>query len=80
MTQRHPECPYGPEVCRVYLVSHTATQIAWTPVFDGNGTMLNSDPNTFVDQYACEMCDGAWSQTRTGDEVAQHVSKAPAKA
>jgi hypothetical protein len=81
MTQRHPDCPYGPEVCRVYRASHSvATLIAWTPIFDGNGMQLNSDPNTFVDQYACEMCDGAWTETRTGESVEQHISKAPTKA
>lgn len=77
--QQHPECPYDAEFCRVTRRHYVQQPVqAWTPVYDGNGVQINSDPNTFVDEYACDTCSGSWAQMRTaGQEPQTQVIRSP---
>jgi hypothetical protein len=53
--------------CRISTTS-TVKQpaIDWSPVFDGKGGMVNSDPNTFIVTYTCATCMTSWSTETTG--------------
>lgn len=75
--QRHPNCPHEPEHCRVSRRHRVATLISWEPTYDGNGTLTNADPNTFVDEYSCGTCQGEWTETRTGEQVSVEVFREP---
>jgi hypothetical protein len=39
--------------------------IEWSPVYDGNGTMTNADPNTLVVTFTCATCMTTWSTETT---------------
>jgi len=68
MPDPNPQCPANPEDCRITYFSAIAEPIKeWTPIYDGNGALVNSDPNTQVHRAYCEICDMAWD-TLTGPE------------
>ena len=63
---RHPSCP-SPSECRIRSEGATTTLMAWTPVFDGDGNPLNSDPNTRDESYSCLTCRISWiRRTKSG--------------
>ena len=74
----HPECPSDPADCRIRMVgARMATAMDWTPVYDGNGVMLNSDPNTYTNDFACDACGGEWTEERTGGDTVVTTKTAP---
>ena len=65
MAHSHPDCPASdPAECRIRVVSQTMTAIAWEPIHDGNGVMVNSDPNTFSTTKVCDACGAEWVEER----------------
>jgi len=37
------------------------------PQFDGTGNAIpNNDPNTYLTNYSCSVCGGAWQAARQG--------------
>jgi hypothetical protein len=64
---QHPECTVPPEECRITTTSYT-TAVAWTPVYDGSGALVNKDPNAATTTYSCATCARAWQMQ--GDDPA----------
>lgn len=51
-------------LCRITQQSVVQQPVMnWNPIYDGNGAMMNSDPNTFVNTFQCETCNMAWEMT-----------------
>ena len=76
----HPECQSDPSQCRIRsLGMQMATQIGWTPVYDGRGVMTNNDPNTYVTERVWDVCGARWAEERTGDDVVMKSLTAPGK-
>ncbi len=55
--------------CRLHYGYGRTTCMAWTPVYDGHGNLLNQDPNTTTQAIECDTCGGAWIETRQGGNV-----------
>jgi hypothetical protein len=67
-SRRNPDCPTPDDhsLCRVtFATSVQQPTIDWTPVYDGHGTITNSDPNTFLTTYNCTTCSMSWETTET---------------
>jgi hypothetical protein len=84
MAHSHPDCPGDAAECRIAVVSQVMTQLAWTPVHDGNGVMTNSDPNTFSTTKRCDTCGAEWVEHRnaassTVDDIETTVPPGGAK-
>ena len=62
-TLRNPACPNQDhrELCRITVVT-TAREpvIDWVIVYNGNGMVVNSDPNSYVSNYSCSVCGIDW--------------------
>lgn len=43
--------------------------MAWYPQYDGNGKLLNSDPNIYTINASCATCGREWMESRRGDKV-----------
>lgn len=56
----HPDCAREPHECRITQRSEIVSFVAWTPVYDGNGLMVNGDPNRFQVVRDCETCGEHW--------------------
>ena len=70
MSKRHPDCEKDPSECRVAERSRGTTMMGWAPVYDGNGRLTNSDPNTTRCRRDCSTCDRTWTvQTVNGVET-----------
>lgn len=65
-SQRHPDCTADPATCRVSRKHWVQNLIAWEPVYDGNGMMMNSDPNTFISEMSCTTCLRVWQVETLG--------------
>ena len=74
-THRHPHCEHQALECRVTRKHWIANLVAWTPVYDGAGSMLNSDPNRFINEMSCATCGRVW-QVITELGVSHTVDKA----
>jgi hypothetical protein len=72
--QRHPSCNRPPAQCRVTRKHWIATQIDWTPLYDGEGVMINIDPNRFINEMSCATCAHVW-QVITEHGVSRTVDK-----
>lgn len=46
--------------CRLRYGSTICFPIGWTPEYDGNGKLLNSDPSTYSTNVSCRTCGGTW--------------------
>ena len=53
------------------------TAIAWAPVLDGHGVMINSDPNTIATEKICDICTAQWVEERTGMDMVVLTKEAP---
>jgi len=62
----HPDCANPPEDCRISVVNSAATAQSWTPIYDGNGMLVNSDPNMLVTELHCTTCERTWYETNQG--------------
>lgn len=63
MALKHPDCALDASECRITRdVPPHAEPIAWEPVYDGNGNMVNSDPNVTVAHCACATCGREWDE------------------
>jgi hypothetical protein len=73
---RHPSCTRQEADCRVTRKHWIDTLIHWTPVYDGTGAMINTDPNRSINEMSCATCGRRWQVTtehgvsRTTDTVA----------
>ena len=70
----NPDCPNQPDysLCRVTRGARIQEPIiAWEPIYDGTGTMTNSDPNTHISTYNCQTCSQEW-------EISQISGQPPA--
>jgi hypothetical protein len=77
----HPDCQSDPSQCRIReLGMMVATEIEWTPIYDGHGAMTNVDPNTYVTERACDMCGANWFEARTGSDVVVTSKVTPGQA
>jgi hypothetical protein len=66
---RSPDCTRDSTQCRVTRISRIQQpQIAWTPVFDGNGVQTNADPNTFIVAFSCSTCGMEWETQSKADD------------
>ncbi len=77
----NPDCPNIPDysLCRVTRsASVVEPVIAWEPVYDGNGTMTNSDPNTHVSTFTCATCSQAWEASSVAGQTVK-MRKLPDK-
>jgi len=61
MSKRHPECTTPPEDCRICVLDSVTTCLGWTPVYDGNGRLVNEDPNRTMTKYKCNTCGKTWT-------------------
>lgn len=67
MTLSREGCSLDPSECRISSSSAIKQPaIEWSPIFDGTGAMVNSDPNTIVVTYTCTACLMTWSTETTG--------------
>lgn len=67
--QRNPDCPYNPVLCRIArVVVPVEPAQEWNRIYDGNGRVTNTDPNTYVATSACATCSQSWEMTWTGNE------------
>ena len=57
-----PECK-NKDACRLHDYGWSTTCMGWTPVYDGHGNRVNSDPNTSHGTTSCSACGGLWSVT-----------------
>lgn len=65
---QHPDCERDPSECRItYGSALMGEPIEWTPVYDGNGTLVNSDPNVMVRTASCSVCGQTWTITTDED-------------
>jgi hypothetical protein len=67
-SRQHPACTLDAGECRIAMRHWIDTMIAWEPIYDGNGVMTNSDPNTAVHEYSCATCSRVWQIRTTGGE------------
>ena len=79
----NPECPNNPDysLCRVTRVA-TVQQpmIAWEPIYNGSGMMINSDPNTHISTFSCSVCDMNWETSQVaGQQMVFHKLPASRK-
>jgi hypothetical protein len=59
----NPDCPNIPDYTQCRVTRTASVQepvIAWEPIYDGNGTMTNSDPNTHISVFTCATCLQSW--------------------
>jgi hypothetical protein len=74
--QRHPSCNRPASQCRVTRKHWIDTMLDWTPVYDGDGVMINVDPNRSINEMFCDTCGHRWQVitehgvSRTMDTVA----------
>jgi hypothetical protein len=61
---QHPDCTLPATDCRI-TTAVSATTLAWTPVYDGSGTAINTDPNVDITTYTCATCARVWQITGT---------------
>jgi hypothetical protein len=69
VVKAHPDCPNDPATCRISVVNSSSTAVAWAPVYDGNGVIINGDPSTYVTTFRCDTCAMSWEERRTGEDV-----------
>lgn len=57
--------------CRIADHGGHRTLLAWTPTYDRDGNLLNSDPNTYTCLMDCRTCGKAWTVVqKSGGTVA----------
>ena len=70
MTEILPECPVCKKGTKREDLGGTRTCMGWTPTYDENGTLLNSDPNIFKNAYRCLECKNVYAvESRYGEVV-----------
>jgi hypothetical protein len=62
---KHQQVCDRPDACRITEGYRTTTCIGWTPVYDGHGNQLNTDPNITRWSEHCSTCGRTWDMTRT---------------
>ena len=68
--QRNPDCPNDPSLCRIArTVAPQEPAQEWVMVYDGNGRVMNADPNVYIATNHCSTCGQGWEMTWQGDEV-----------
>ena len=75
-TMRHPDCCKAPKYCRIRSLGGFSTAVAWTPLYDGDGNLLNVDPNTHRHAFACDACGREWVRVVRGGIVTFESSAA----
>jgi len=63
MPDPNPECPNADDQtkCRITYTAAIKEPIQeWTPIYDGTGTVVNSDPNIHVQRAYCVTCKIQW--------------------
>ncbi len=68
LPMRHPQCP-TPRHCEIRDLGSSTTLMGWTPVFDGDGNLLNMDPNTVTTMFSCNTCGKKWVRKNKADDV-----------
>jgi hypothetical protein len=76
---QHPHCDHQVTECRVTRKHWIDSLVDWTPVYDGAGVMLNSDPNRFINEMTCITCGRVW-QVITERGESRTVDKTPTPA
>lgn len=64
---RHPNCP-TPRHCVITFEGSNTTLLAWSPVFDGNGNLLNVNPNDVEAKFDCDTCGRKWIRKTLANE------------
>ena len=68
----NPDCPNQPDysLCRITRGARIALPvIEWEPIYDGAGTLTNSDPNTHIQTYQCTTCTQGWEMEQISGEI-----------
>jgi len=55
--------------CRLNEEYSTNTCMGWTPEYDKNGKLLNSDPNWHSTVYNCSSCNKRFVKSKHHEEV-----------
>lgn len=64
---RQPNCQ-SPDTCIITFDGSCTTLVGWSPIFDGNGNLLNVNPNTVERLFECATCNKKWIRKTCGDE------------
>lgn len=59
-----PQCKKKTK-CRLHYGAAMTTCMGWTPIYDGHGNLVNSNPNTLTQAVECDACSGAWVEQQT---------------
>ncbi len=52
------------DVCAIVFGAGRTTLVEWEPVYDKEGVLLNSDPNTYSYTKECKTCGRTWTTNR----------------
>lgn len=66
---KHPACVEEPTFCRIVRDVPRMAIVEWTPEYDGEGRMVNSDPNPVVHWFYCRRCGREWTATTAAGET-----------
>ena len=64
---RQPNCP-TPRHCKITFEGSCTTLMSFSPIFDGDGNLLNVDPNTVDRKFGCDTCGRKWIRQTKGVE------------
>jgi hypothetical protein len=76
---RPDDCTRDAMECRITVTGSWSTLLAWMPVYDGNGRMLESggDPNTHTTRYACGTYGKTWTVSRRNGSIFSTSNETP---
>lgn len=64
--KRNADCPNAATECRItFTTSIQQPLIDWVPIYDGDGTQVNADPNVIVNTFTCATCAATWTEAVT---------------
>jgi hypothetical protein len=65
----HPDCIIPPEQCRIRVKFSGSTMLGGSDIYDGNGHLVERDPNTLTWSHHCHTCGRKWKKLTRGEEV-----------